>query len=62
MLAGVEARLQDLDRVLQETNDHRQNFLHDKVQHLNMWLIQVLISLLNHVIQKRQTIFGYFLD
>ena len=30
MLAGVEARLEDLARVLQETNDHRMNFLNDR--------------------------------
>ena len=45
MLAGVEARLEDLDRVLKETNDHRQSFLTDKVQSLNKWLIQVRIDL-----------------
>ena len=27
MLAGVEVRLEDLDRVLRETNDHRHGFL-----------------------------------
>jgi len=41
MLAGVEARLEDLDRVLKETNSHRQSFLTDKVQSLNKWIIQV---------------------
>ena len=41
MLAGVEARLEDLDRVLKETNNHRQNFLTDKVQFLNKWMIEV---------------------
>ena len=41
MLAGVEARLEDLDRILKETNDHRQNFLRDKVLNLNKWLIEV---------------------
>ena len=42
MLAGVEARLEDLDRVLKETNNHRQNFLTDKVQFLNKWMIEVI--------------------
>ena len=45
MLAGVEARLEDLDRVLKETNSHRQSFLTDKVQSLNKWIIQVSIDL-----------------
>ena len=27
MLVGVETRLEDLDRILKETNDHRQSFL-----------------------------------
>ena len=45
MLAGVEARLEDLDRVLKETNSHRQSFLTDKVQSLNKWIIQVSINL-----------------
>ena len=45
MLAGVEARLEDLDRVLKETNNHRQSFLTDKVQSLNKWLIQVSTKL-----------------
>ena len=31
MLVGVETRLEDLDRILKETNDHRQSFLKDKV-------------------------------
>ena len=30
MLVGVETRLEDLDRILKETNDHRQSFLKDK--------------------------------
>ena len=41
MLAGVEARLEDLARVLQETNDHRMNFLNDKMMNLMTWLIEV---------------------
>ena len=41
MLAGVEARLEDLARVLEETNDHRMNFLNDKMMNLMTWLIQV---------------------
>jgi len=41
MLAGVEVRLEDLDRVLKETNDHRHGFLTDKVTSLNKWVIQV---------------------
>ena len=41
MLAGVEVRLEDLDRVLRETNDHRHGFLTDKVTSLNKWVIQV---------------------
>ena len=40
MLAGVEERLKDLDRVLGQTNEHRVVFLQNKVQHLNMWMIQ----------------------
>ena len=43
MLAGVEVRLEDLQRVLNETNDHRHGFLSDKVKYLNKWVIQVTI-------------------
>ena len=41
MLAGVEARLEDLARVLKETNDHRMNFLNTKMMNLMTWLIEV---------------------
>ena len=41
MLAGVEARIDDLTRVLKETNDHRMDFLDNKVLTLKSWLIQV---------------------
>ena len=41
MLVGVETRLEDLDRILKETNDHRQSFLEDKVHSLNKWVVQV---------------------
>lgn len=40
MLAGVEERLKDLDRVIQQTNEHRLGFLRDKEPFLNSWLIQ----------------------
>ena len=32
MLAGVEARLNDLTVVLKETHDHRMGFLDDKIK------------------------------
>ena len=41
MLAGVEARLGDLDVVLKETHDHRFGFLTDKTNHLKKWMIEV---------------------
>ena len=41
MLAGVEARLGDLDVVLKETHDHRSGFLTDKTNHLKKWMIEV---------------------
>ena len=47
MLAGVEVRLEDLDRVLRETNDHRHGFLTDKVTSLNKWVIQVNMYLIS---------------
>ncbi len=40
MLAGVEERLKDLDRVLNQTNDHRIGFLNGKIPYLNLWTIQ----------------------
>ena len=41
MLAGVEARLLDLEVVLKETSQHRLTFLKDKAQHLKKWMVEV---------------------
>ena len=41
MLAGVEARLNDLELVLKETHDHRMGFLDDKIKIIKNWMIQV---------------------
>merc|ERR1719225_94605 len=41
MLAGVEARLNDLTVVLKETHDHRMGFLDDKIKIIKNWMIQV---------------------